>query len=95
MLFLKTLYKLEDCHYEQLEKSSKKLVELSVHEKIVATCGFTSKTPIYQWKKNGGLIPIGSAILLSKSINGASEFLDDYTFIKRGPKPKEQNQIAA
>jgi hypothetical protein len=94
MPYLMDLYKQENNLYPQLPRSQQKAIEVLVHKKIVKICGFTSRAPISQWKKNGGLIPISSAAMIAASLNGLLVSVSDYKHKKRGPKPKS-NQISA
>lgn len=94
MPYLMDLYEQENVLYKQLPRKQQKSIEVLVHKKIVKICGFTSRAPISQWKKNGGLIPMASAVLIASNLNGVLVSVSDYKLKKRGPKPK-CNQINA
>jgi hypothetical protein len=94
MLFLTSLYSYYNADYTELSLPEKRRVESAVNKLILSACSFQTIHTVYQWKKNGGLIPLCSALEISRSeeFSGISVDASAYPIRKR---PKLQPKHAA
>jgi hypothetical protein len=88
MLKLRDLYEHFNSGYSTMPPKEQKKARVHTRKQLMKICNLTTETATYQWERNGGVVPLSSALLIAVNCPGLEVDTSDYPPPNRGRKPK-------
>lgn len=88
MLKLIDLYEHFNPGYSTMLPKEQKKARVYTRKQLMKICNLTTETATYQWERNGGVVPLSSALLIVVNCPELKVDTSDYPPPNRGRKPK-------